>query len=103
MADPTRPLSLRLSSHAIEQLKARAYIVSGTPSGIARDLILTGLAGGDNKQLADRLMVIERQLAALQRSQSASEATIDTTSDAIGNLVSMFEALLTALTEGEIK
>ena len=40
--------------------------MSGTLTGVARELILTGLAGGDNKALGERLMQIERRLAALE-------------------------------------
>ena len=66
MAEATRPVSLRLAPRDIEQLKARAHTVSGTLTGVARELILTGLAGGDNKALAERLTQIERRLAALE-------------------------------------
>lgn len=52
MAEETRPVSLRLAPRHIEQLKARAHTVSGTLTGVARELILTGLAGGDNKASA---------------------------------------------------
>jgi len=61
----TRPISLRLAPCHIN-LKARAFTVSGTLTGVARELILTGLAGGDNKALADGLMHIERRLTALE-------------------------------------
>ena len=84
----TRPVSLRLALRDIEQLQARAVIVSGTATGIARELILTGLAGGDNKALADRLMLIERRLVAL-------EATVR-------DLCAKFEALLSALSSEEV-
>jgi hypothetical protein len=60
------PVSLRLATREIEQLKARAHRVSGTLTGIARELIVTGLAGGDNKELAERLMIIERRLVVLE-------------------------------------
>jgi hypothetical protein len=40
--------------------------VSGTLTSVARELMLTGLAGGDNKALAERLMQIERRLVALE-------------------------------------
>jgi hypothetical protein len=63
---PTRPISLRLARCHIEQLKARAFTVSGTLTGVARELIVTGLAGGDNKAQAERLMQIERRLTALE-------------------------------------
>jgi hypothetical protein len=56
----TRPISLRLAPCPIEQLKA--FTVSGTLTRVARELILTGLAGGDNKALAERLCV-QRRLA----------------------------------------
>ena len=58
MRGATRPISLRLAPCHIEQLKARAFTVSGSLTGVARELILTGLAGGDNKALAERLMHI---------------------------------------------
>ena len=61
MADKTKPVSIRLAPAEIEQLQARAYTLSASITGIARDLIRTGLAGGDNKALADRLMLIERK------------------------------------------
>ncbi len=66
MPEATRPISLRLARRDIEQLKARAHTVSGTLTGVARGLILTGLAGGDIKALAERLMGIERRLGALE-------------------------------------
>jgi hypothetical protein len=49
-----------------QQLKARAFTVSGTLTGVARELILTGLVGGDNKALSERLMQIERRLVTLE-------------------------------------
>ena len=67
MPAAARPISLRLAPRHIEALKARAHTVSGTLTGVARELILTGLAGGDNKALGERLMQIERRLAALER------------------------------------
>ena len=66
MAEVARPVSLRLAPRHIEALRARAHTVSGTLTGVARELILTGLAGGDNKALGERLMQIERRLAALE-------------------------------------
>ena len=84
----TRPVSLRLSIRDIEQLQARALIVSGTATGIARELILTGLAGGDNKALAERLMLIERRLVALEST--------------VRDLCAKFDALLSALSSEEV-
>jgi len=39
--------------------------VSGTPTGVARELMLTRPAGGDNKALGERLVHIERPVTAL--------------------------------------
>lgn len=61
MTDKTKPISIRLAKDEINQLQARAYTLSASVTGVARDLIRIGLAGGDNKALADRLMLIERR------------------------------------------
>ena len=66
MADGTRVISVRLGPREVELLHARARTVSGSLAGIARDLILVGLAGGDGTAIAERLLTIERQLAVLQ-------------------------------------
>ena len=50
MPDKNRPVSVRLTLAEIEQLQARAYSLSASVTGIARDLIRTGLAGADNKR-----------------------------------------------------
>jgi hypothetical protein len=101
MSGATQPISLRLARRDIEQLKARAHTVSGTLTGVARQLILTGLAGGDNKALADRLMGIERRLAALEilareLSESAQGISVVTS-----DLRAKFDALLSALSSSE--
>lgn len=101
MPEATQPISLRLTRRHIEQLKARAHMVSGTLTGVARALILSGLAGGDNKVLAERLMGVERRLAALEGlarelSQSAQEITVVTS-----DLRIKFDALLSALSSSE--
>ena len=101
MAEATRPVSLRLAPRDIEQLKARAHTVSGTVTGVARELILIGLAGGDNKALAERLMQIERRLAALEslaREVSDKAQHIDTVAR---DLRAKFDALLRALSSVE--
>ena len=101
MAEATRPVSLRLAPRHIEQLKARACTVSGTLTGVARELILTGLAGGDNKALAERLMHIERRLAALEGlAREVNEATERVESVAC-DLRAKFDALLSALSSSE--
>jgi len=101
MGGATRPISLRLAPCHVEQLKARAFTVSGTLTGVARELILTGLAGGDNKALAERLMAIERRLAALD---SLARDVCDKAErlEAIAREIRVkFDALLGALSSSE--
>jgi hypothetical protein len=98
MTDKTRPVSIRLSLAEIEQLQARAYTLSATITGIARDLIRTGLAGGDNKALADRLMLIERRIVAVEQHGRDINARTEAIDQAARNLLDMFDALLKALT-----
>ena len=98
MTDKTRPISIRLAISEIEQLQARAYALSASATGVARDLIRTGLAGGDNKALADRLMLIERRLAALDQQGQETHARVQSIDRAARDLLAMFEALLKALT-----
>lgn len=94
MPEPTRPLSLRLPTNAHEALKARAYTVSGTPAGVARDLILKGLSGSDFEGIAERLRTMDRRLA-------AHESKADEALQSMSRLFAMFEALLAALTESQ--
>jgi hypothetical protein len=101
MSERTRPISLRLAPCHIERLKARAFTVSGTLTGVARELILSGLAGGDNKALAERLMQIERRLAALEglaREVSDKAQHIEAVAR---DLRAKFDALLRALSSVE--
>ncbi|SRR5581483_3003621 len=101
MPEATQPISLRLAPCHIEQLKARAHTVSGTLTGVARELIMTGLAGGDNKALAERLMQIERRLAGLEglaRDLGEKAQRIEATAD---DLHGKFDALLSALSAAE--
>jgi hypothetical protein len=98
MADKTRPVSIRLATAEIEQLQARAYALSASVTGFARDLIRTGLAGGDNKALADRLMKIERRIVALEQQGRETHAKAHSTDRAARDLLAMFDALLKALT-----
>jgi hypothetical protein len=76
MIDKTKPVSIRLARSEINQLQARAYTLSASVTGVARELIRTGLAGGDNKALADRLMLIERRLAALEQQSQETHTRI---------------------------
>jgi hypothetical protein len=101
MPEVARPISLRLAPRHIEALKARAHTVSGTLTGVARELILTGLAGGDNKAVAERLLQTERRLAALEglaRDMNETARHIDAVT---GELRNKFDALLNALSSGE--
>jgi hypothetical protein len=98
MIDKTKPISIRLAKGEIDQLQARAYSLSGNVTGVARDLIRTGLAGGDNKALADRLMLIERRIVALEHQGQETHALIQSNDRTARDLLAMFEALLKALT-----
>ncbi|UFZ02628.1 hypothetical protein LQG66_25545 [Bradyrhizobium ontarionense] len=93
----TRPISIRLAASEIERIRARAHRLSANISGVARDLIRTGLAGGDNKALAGRLMRIERQIVALEQQALETHARIQSVDKAARDLLAMFEALLKAL------
>jgi hypothetical protein len=97
MSGKTRPVSIRLAKSEIEQLHARAHTLSATIAGVARDLIRTGLAGGDNKAMADRLMRIERRLVALEQQGRETNARVESIDKAARDLLAMFEALLKAL------
>lgn len=98
MADKTKPVSIRLTPAEIEQLQARAYNLSASVTGIARDLIRIGLAGGDNKALADRLMLIERRIVALEQQGRETYAKALSIDQAAHDLLAMFDALLKVLT-----
>jgi hypothetical protein len=94
----TKPVSLRLTLAEFEQLQARAYLLSASPTGIARDLIRTGLAGGDNRALADRLMMIERRIVAIEQQNRDTSARTQVIDESTRSLLAMFDALLKALT-----
>lgn len=98
MTGKARPVSIRLAKNEIEQLHARAHALSASISGVGRDLICTGLAGGDNKALANRLMRIERRLVALEQQGHEANARVQSVDKAARDLLAMFEALLKALT-----
>ncbi|WP_316162852.1 hypothetical protein [Bradyrhizobium sp. SZCCHNRI20481] len=98
MIDKTKPVSIRLARCEINQLQARAYTLSSSVTGVARDLIRTGLAGGDNKALADRLLLIERRIVALEQQGQETLALTHSIDQATRDLLAMFEALLKALT-----
>ena len=98
MTEKTKPVSIRLARGEIDQLRARAYSLSATVTGVARDLIRTGLVGGDNKALADRLMLIERRIVALEQQGQETHARVQSIDQSARDLFAMFEALLKALT-----
>lgn len=96
-ARPTRPLSIRLLESDIEDLCERARRISGTPTGVAREFIRSGLSDGDPFKQANRLLQIERNLAiAIQDIQSskASQSELQATT---ARIEQMFEQLLLAL------
>ena len=99
--EATRPFTLRLAARDIEQLQARAHVVSGTVTAVARELIVTALAGGDNRAVAERLMQIERRLAALESAAREIAVTAVRIEAAVSELRVKFDALLTALSAGE--
>ena len=97
----TRPVSLRLALAHIEQLQARALVVSGTATGVARELILSGLAGGGNKAQADRLIQIERPLVAVDAAARDLSHQSSRIEQALRDLSVKFDALLNALSAEE--
>jgi hypothetical protein len=97
MTNKTKPVCIRLTMAEIDQLRARAYALSATVTGVARDLIRAGLVGG-NKALADRLMLIERRLVALEQQGREAQAKTQAIDQATCDLLSMFDSLLKALT-----
>src|SRR3977135_325504 len=98
MSDKTKPVSIRLRKNEIDQLQARAYTLSASITGVAREIIRVGLAGGDNKALADRLMRIERRIATVEQQGQETQTQIQSIDQATRDLLAMFEALLKATT-----
>jgi len=70
----------------------RAYALSATITGVARDLIRVGLASGDNKALADRLMLIERRLVVLEQQGREVHAKTQAIDQATCDLLPMFDS-----------
>jgi hypothetical protein len=102
MPEATRPVSVRLGIREVERLQSRAHVVSGTVAGIARELIVAGLAGGDNKALADRLLLIERKLVAIEGLTRTTAECAERTEAVARELRTKFEALLDALTSSTV-
>ena len=101
MPEATRPVSVRLAVREVERLQVRAHVVSGTVAGIARELIITGLAGGDNKALADRLLLIERRLVVLEGAARTAAERAERIEALARELRIKFDALINALTSGD--
>lgn len=97
MTSPTRPLSIRLAPADIDQLKERARRLSATPTAVARDLIRSGLSDGDPFEQANRLLKIERKLAAMSQDVQAAQSTSSEIQSALSRIEQMFEQLLLAL------
>lgn len=97
MTDPTRPLSIRLKTKDIDRLGERAKRISGTPTGVARELILSGLSDGDPFTQAERLLKIERKLAALGQDIRTALQTGEEQTTSLSQIEAMFDQLLHAL------
>ena len=100
-SEATRPFTLRLAARDIEQLQARAHVVSGTVTAVARELIVTALAGGDNRAMADRLLLIERRLVVLEGLAREAGERAERIEALAREQRTKFDALLNALTSGE--
>jgi len=97
MAEPTQPLSIRLATSDIDHLAERARRISGTPTGVARELIRSGLSDGDPFTQAERLLKIERRLSSIAQDVQVVTKACDRTTECLGRLEAMFDALLRAL------
>jgi DNA-binding ferritin-like protein len=103
MAEPTQPLSIRLATTDIDHLAERARRISGTPTGVARELIRAGLTDGDPFTQAERLLKIERRLAAIGQDVQAVLTITTAQSEAATRVETMFEDLLRALSGQPLK
>lgn len=97
MTDATRPLSIRLAVQDIDHLAERAKRISGTPTGVARELILSGLTDGDPFTQAARLLTIERKLASISQDVIAATKSSTRNNEMLVRVETMFEELLRAL------
>ena len=99
MTERAHPISLRLTSREREQLEARAHRLSANVNATARELIRDGLAGADPKGLAERLMRLDRRMAALEQNSQTIAGKAVATEQAARDLLAMFDDLLKALSE----
>lgn len=97
MTEPTRPLSIRLATKDIEHLAERAKRISGTPTGVARELIRSGLSDGDPFTQAERLLKIERKLAVLGQNLQLVAKSSSENNGTLVRVETMFDELLRAL------
>lgn len=97
MTESTRPLSIRLKNKDINRLAERAKRISGTPTGVARELILSGLSDGDPFTQAERLLKIERKLAALGQDVQTVVKSDESQLTSLNQIEAMFDQLLQAL------
>lgn len=97
MADATRPISIRLPEADHVRLAEHATRLSGTPSALARELIRSGLAGNDPGALAERLLKIERRIAAISQDVAVVIQSTDRQLQSVGHIETMFHQLLWAL------
>ena len=65
---------------------------------IARELILAGLINGHSREQAERMLTIERRLAAIDQQVQAVSRKTEELSVSVERLLAMFEALLQVLT-----
>ena len=103
MAEPTQPLSIRLATSDIDHLAERARRISGTPTGVARELIRAGLTDGDPFTQAERLLKIERRIAAVAQDVQAVLNAATAQAEAATRVETMFEDLLRALSGQPLK
>ena len=103
MAEPTQPLSIRLATTDIDHLAERARRISGTPTGVARELIRAGLTDGDPFTQAERLLKIERRIAAVAQDVQAVLNAATAQAEAATRVETMFDDLLRALSGQPLK
>jgi DNA-binding ferritin-like protein len=103
MAEPTQPLSIRLATSDIDHLAERARRISGTPTGVARELIRAGLTDGDPFTQAERLLKIERRIAAVAQDVQAVLNAATAQAEAATRVETMFDDLLRALSGQPLK
>ncbi len=101
--EKTRVVSLRLPASEVEALRKHAARLRGTHTALARELIRAGLAAGDGPVLSERLMRLERKLAAVDQNTLAILERMEAQEAAISHLAVMFDALIAALSDGDVE